>query len=216
MNWGTMSDKLQSALISVSDKSNLEELVEGIYEINPDTKIFSSGGTAQRIRKLGYEVTDVSFYTGFPEAPGGLVKTLHPKVHGGILLDKSKVSEKEYLDENGIEPLNLVVVNLYPFEKTVKSGATKKEIIENIDIGGPTLIRSAGKGALRHGGVAPVIEPEDYNEILNEMKGNEGKLSEKTINYLAYKAFKQTWDYDEKIRNWIKKVREGSENGISR
>ena len=216
MNWGTMSDKLQSALISVYDKSNLEVLVEGIYEINPKAKIFSSGGTAQKIRDLGYDVTDVSFYTGFPEAPGGLVKTLHPKVHGGILLDKNRISERDYLEENGITPLNLVVVNLYPFEKTVESGASKKEIIENIDIGGPTLIRSAGKGALRHGGVAPVIEPEDYSRILDEMKENEGKLSEKMIDYLAYKAFNRTWSYDERIRNWIKKVKEGSENGISR
>lgn len=204
-----MSDKLRSALISVSDKSKLNELVEEIYEINPGAEIYSSGGTAKKIRELGYEVKDVSFYTNFPEAPGGLVKTLHPKVHGGILLDENKISVKRYLEENEIKTLNLVVVNLYPFENTVESGAPTEEIIENIDIGGPTLIRSAGKGALRHGGVVPVIEPSDYSRIIDEMKKREGKLSEETINDLAYKAFNRTCNYDEQIRDWIGKVKEG-------
>ncbi len=199
---------LESVVISVSDKKNLGELVEGLIEINPDVEIISSGGTAGKIRDLGYEVTDVSSYTEFPEAPGGLVKTLHPKIHGGILLDGERDEEEKYLEKNDIKTFSLVVCNLYPFEKTVSKGAPREEIIENIDIGGPTLIRAAAKGALRHGGVAPVVEPEDYKKIIEEMKENNGRLKDETLQFLAHKAFDHTWKYDEEIRNWTEETME--------
>lgn len=197
---------LESAIISVYDKKNLDKLVEGLFEINPEVEIISSGGTAEEIRNFGHEVTDVSSYTGFPEAPGGLVKTLHPKVHGGILLDEGDSKEMEYLEKNGIKTFNLVVCNLYPFEKTVSKGAPKEEIIENIDIGGPTLIRAAAKGALRHGWVAPVVEPEDYEKIIEEMKKNDGSLGEETLQSLVHKAFNHTWKYDKEIKNWTEEI----------
>ncbi len=204
-----MDKGIKSALISVSNKKNLKKLVEGLRQINPGITIFSSGGTAKKIRECGFEVTDVSKYTGFPEAPGGLVKTLHPKVHGGILLDAKRGPEKKYLEKNEIVPIQLVVVNLYPFEETLKRKATNEELVENIDIGGPTLIRSAAKGALRHGNVVPIIEPADYDKILRELSEN-NSLSKDTIISLVYKAFNHTCEYDEKIRDWTKKLVEGS------
>lgn len=207
---------LESAIVSVSDKKGLNELIEGIYQVNPDVEIISSGGTAEKIREFGYEVTDVSSYTGFPEAPGGLVKTLHPKVHGGIILNEDKDVEKEYLEKNKIKTFNLVVCNLYPFGKSAEGEAPRREIIENIDIGGPTLIRSAAKGALRHGGVAPVVEPEDYDKIIDEMLENNGELSEGTLRFLIHKAFNHTWKYDEKIRDWTEDKLGGEDTGISR
>ncbi|KXA90684.1 hypothetical protein AKJ36_00345 [candidate division MSBL1 archaeon SCGC-AAA259I07] len=200
---------IKSAIISVSDKNRLDELLDGLFEINPEMEILSSGGTAERIRELGYEATEVSTYTGFPEAPGGLVKTLHPKVHGGLLLDEDRVSERDYLKKEGIKTFGLVVCNLYPFEETVEKGKSRRNIIESIDIGGPTLIRSAAKGALRHGKTAPVIEPEDYGEIVEKLKENDGTLTRETRDYLAYKAFRHTCNYDQKIRNWTEKMSRG-------
>jgi len=194
---------INSVIISVYDKRDIKEMVEGLHQINPDLKIFSSGGTASKIRDLGYDVIEVSIYTGFPESPGGLVKTLHPKVHGGILLDPGRIEEKKYLEENGIETFDLVVCNLYPFDKVSKSGASEEEIIENIDIGGPTLIRSAAKGALRHGGVAPVVDIEDYVMVVDELNNNRGELSHETIRGLALKAFELTSRYDNSIKNWL-------------
>lgn len=200
---------LKSAIISVSEKKQLDTLLEGMFQINPNVKVYSSGGTSKKIKNLGYKATKISNYTGFPEAPGGLVKTLHPKVHGGILLDPNRIKEKKYLEKNNIKPFNLVVCNLYPFEKTLEKQAPKEEIIENIDIGGPTLIRSAAKGALRHGGVAPVIDPDDYPRVLGEMKDNNGSLNNGTIATLVHKAFDHTWNYDEKIRNWTEQMIKG-------
>jgi len=200
---------IESAIISVSDKSNLKTLLKGLFEINPDIKIISSGGTAKKIKSMGYEVTKVADYTGFPEAPGGLVKTLHPKVHGGILLDPDNEDEQYYLDEENVEVFNLVVVNLYPFEKTVKAGEEEEEIVENIDIGGPTLIRSAAKGALRHGNVVPVVSPGDYEELIEELRKKEGNLSEDFKTKLAHRAFSHTHDYDKKINKWTNDLVEG-------
>lgn len=200
---------LESAIVSVSNKEGLDELIESMRQVNPDVEIISSGGTAEKIRELGHEVTDVSSYTGFPEAPGGLVKTLHPKVHGGILLDGDEEAEAEYLERNEIGTFNLVVCNLYPFERTVEGGGSREEIVENIDIGGPTLIRSAAKGALRHGGVAPVVEPGDYGEIIEELSENGGELPQETLLSLAHKAFNHTCEYDEKIRDWTGDIVEG-------
>ncbi|KXA99925.1 hypothetical protein AKJ42_02210 [candidate division MSBL1 archaeon SCGC-AAA261C02] len=200
---------LESVIISVYDKKNLKSLMKGMRKINSDVRVFSSGETASAIKKLGYEVTKIPIYTDFPESPGGLTKTLHPKVHGGILLDRDKATEKEYLEENNIRTFNLVVCNLYPFEKTISRGAPRKEIVENIDIGGQTLIRSAAKGALRHGKVAPVVDPEDYEKIIEEMTENDGELSDGTVIALAHKAFDLSWKYEEKIRNWTEELVEG-------
>jgi len=118
---------LNSAIISVYDKTGLKDFLEGLHQITPEIKIFSSGGTARKIDELGYDVIEISSYTGFPESPGGLVKTLHPKVHGGILLDKSRLDERKYLEENGILTFGLVVCNLYPFKEVSSSGAPKEE-----------------------------------------------------------------------------------------
>jgi phosphoribosylaminoimidazolecarboxamide formyltransferase/IMP cyclohydrolase len=151
--------EIKTALISVSDKTGLDKFVKtlGKYSV----KIISSGGTAQKIREFGYkEVTDVSDYTGFPESPGGYVKTLHPKIHGGLLLNEKNPEHRKYMEENGIDPINMIVVNLYPFEKTVaKKGINEEEAFDQIDIGGPAMVRAAAKGALLNERIVVVTDP---------------------------------------------------------
>ena len=195
---------MRKALISVSDKSNLGNLLPILKELN--FEIISSGGTAKKIREFGFEVKDVSDYTGYPESPEGLVKTLHPKVHGGLLLDENKEDHKKYTDKNEIFPFDLVIVNLYPFEETIqKPDVTLTEAVENIDIGGPSMVRSAAKGALLHNGAAIVTNPEDYELIANELKENK-VISIETKKQLAKKAFEHTANYDKAIINYLKKV----------
>lgn len=137
---------LKSIIISVSDKSRLEHLLEGIFKVNSSVEVFSTMGTANQIRKLGFPVKEISFYTGAPESPEGNVKTLHPKIHGGILLDKNRMSERKYLAKNNIKKFGLIVTNFYEFEKSISDGVSRSDIVEKIDIGGPTLARSAAKG----------------------------------------------------------------------
>ncbi|MBC8224760.1 hypothetical protein H8E65_09235, partial [Candidatus Bathyarchaeota archaeon] len=138
---------IERALISVYDKSGIEELVAALGGLG--VEIVSSGGTARRIREMGYEeLVEISDYTGHPESPGGLVKTLHPKVHGGLLLDRNDEAHAEWMNENGVKPIDLVVSNLYPFEEAVERGADLETAAENIDIGGPSMVRSAAKAAL--------------------------------------------------------------------
>ncbi len=191
-----MKNKL--ALLSVSDKTGLVDFARGLVELGFD--IISTGGTKKAIAEAGIPVKGVSDITGFPEILGGRVKTLHPKIHGGILARRELDTHLAEMAEHGIGPIDLVAVNLYPFASTVaKSGVTLEEAIENIDIGGPTMVRSAAKN-YRH--VAIVVNPERYGTVLAELK-KEATLSEPTRYALAVEAFTHTADYDAMISGWL-------------
>ncbi len=161
---------VKRALISLSDKSGLEELAAGLARHGVD--IISTGGTAARLRELGVEVRDVADLTGFPEMMDGRVKTLHPKVHGGLLGVRDNPEHAAAMEQHGIVPIDLVVVNLYPFLDTVMSGADRAAIIENIDIGGPSMVRSAAKN---HAYVAIVTDPADYAALLEQLVPTVGR-----------------------------------------
>jgi len=198
---------IKRALISVSDKSGLDGLVEELSRW--DVEIIASSGTAARIKELGYgNVKEVSEYTGHPESPGGLLKTLHPKIHGGLLLERDDPEHREYMELHGIWPLDLVVVNLYPFEDTVEKGASVREAMENTDIGGPTMMRSAAKSALLHGRVAVVVDPAQYREIAKALRENEGNIPSALKRRLAEEAFKRTAEYDAAICSYLEQRRE--------
>ncbi len=190
------SAKVTRALISVSDKTDLEELGRGLSRLG--IHILSTGGSAKALRSAGVEVTEVSEHTGFPEIMDGRVKTLHPKIHGGILARRDV--DEGVLDAHGIELIDLVVVNLYPFEKTVTTPEfTHEDAIENIDIGGPTLIRAAAKN---HAFVTVVCDPGDYAPVLGEIN-SDGAVSVETRQRLATKAFRHTSDYDHAINDYL-------------
>ncbi len=195
--------KVERALVSVFDKTGLVDFVAELYQANPDIEIISSGGTAGKIKDAGYRVIEVSDYTGYPESPEGLVKTLHPKIHGGLLLEPEKGPHIRYMEDNKIHPIDLVVVNLYPFEKVVEKGADIEEAREMIDIGGPAMIRAAAKGYKR---VAVLVDPNDYARILNEMRNGGTTLN--TRFYLARKVFETTAAYDAAIAAHMLKVGE--------
>jgi phosphoribosylaminoimidazolecarboxamide formyltransferase/IMP cyclohydrolase len=193
---------VKRALISVSDKTGLEELVKALEPHG--VEIVSSGGTAKRIKELGYKkLTEVSDYTGHPESPGGLLKTLHPRVHGGLLLNQALPEHGDYMAKHGVKPFELVVVNLYPFEATVAKGAKLHEAAENIDIGGPTMIRSAAKAALLYGTVAVVTDPSQYPELIAALKSGRGEIPKPLIRSLAERAFKRTSGYDAAITAYL-------------
>lgn len=193
---------VKRALISVYDKEGLEALIEELAKYK--VEIISSRGTAERIRGLGYRAVDVSKYTGFPEGPEGLLKTLHPKIHGGLLLDPKKPSHKTYMERHGILPIDLVVVNLYPFEEVVgKGGVTVREAAGNIDIGGSALMRAAAKGALLHGRVSVITDTGRYGSIIEELRRNKGSISIETRRKLALEAFKRTAEYDGAIDDFL-------------
>ena len=160
-----MDIKIKTALISVSDKSNLEKIVHFLKENN--VKIISTGGTAKSIADLGIEVTDVASITNFPEMMDGRVKTLHPNVHGGLLSKRDNKGHVQSQKEHGIEDIDLIIVNLYPFEETIKSTENEDICIENIDIGGPAMLRSAAKN---HNFVTVVTDTNDYDNLIDEMK----------------------------------------------
>jgi phosphoribosylaminoimidazolecarboxamide formyltransferase/IMP cyclohydrolase len=188
---------VRRALISLSDKSGLDELAAGLARHN--VEIVSTGGTAAKLREGGAEVRDIADLTGFPEMMDGRVKTLHPKVHGGLLGVRDNPQHAGAMDEHGIAPIDLVVVNLYPFLKTVMSGADRDAIIENIDIGGPSMVRSAAKN---HAYVAIVTDPADYSALLQQLDAHGGTTLEfrKT---LAAKAYALTASYDSMISQWF-------------
>jgi len=195
---------IKRVLISVSDKTDLEKLVKALGEYS--VEIVSSGGTAKKIKEFGYEkLTEVSAYTGHPESPGGLLKTLHPRVHGGLLLSQGIPEHKEYMDKHGIKPFEMVVVNLYPFEETVAKGVDLLTAVENIDIGGPTMIRSAAKAALLYGSVAVVTDPFQYSDIIKVLKANEGEIPTAMKRVLAEKAYARTSAYDAAIVAYLEK-----------
>jgi phosphoribosylaminoimidazolecarboxamide formyltransferase/IMP cyclohydrolase len=197
--------KITRAVVSVSDKQGLGEFAKVLAELG--VEILSTGGTAKSLREQGITVTDVSEYTGFPEMMEGRVKTLHPKVHGGILADRSKEDHVSQMKTQGIKPIDMVVVNLYPFEATVaKEGCTLAEAIENIDIGGPTLIRASAKNN-KH--VTVVVDPADYPRLAQELKAGGGAISERTNFELARKAFAHTHHYDGAIAEYLAHISKG-------
>ena len=201
------------ALISVSDKRGVLELARALVSLG--INILSTGGTAKLLRDAGLAVTDVSEHTGFPEMLDGRVKTLHPKVHGGILGRRDLPEHLKTMAAHGIEPIDLVVVNLYPFRETVaKPDCTLEDAIENIDIGGPTMVRAAAKNhGNEQGGVGIVTDPDDYDDIINELKANGGKLGYPTRFALAKKAFTHTARYDSAIANWLTSLDDDNKPG---
>jgi len=190
---------IKTALISVSDKAGVSEFARGLVELG--VTILSSGGTAKHLREAGIEVTDVSDYTGFPEMMDGRVKTLHPKVHGGLLALRSNPEHMAAAEEHGITLIDLVAVNLYPFEQTVaKPDLAHADAIENIDIGGPSMLRSAAKN---YQSVAVICNPERYECVLEEMKQSGGEVGDATRARLALEAFAHTARYDAAIHNYL-------------
>jgi phosphoribosylaminoimidazolecarboxamide formyltransferase / IMP cyclohydrolase len=196
-----MTDQLRHvtrALLSVSDKSGLTEFARALALHG--VELVSTGGTAKAIAEAGLKVKDVSELTGFPEMMDGRVKTLHPKVHGGLLAIRGKADHASSMKAHGIAQIDLVVVNLYPFEATVDKGADFEECIENIDIGGPAMIRGAAKN---HNDVAVVVDPGDYQAVLDELKANQGATTLWLRRRLAAKAYARTAAYDAAISNWF-------------
>ncbi len=190
------------ALISVSDKTGLLDLARALAEAG--VEIVSTGSTAQTIRDAGYEVTDVASVTGFPESLDGRVKTLHPSVHAGLLADLRLESHEQQLDELGVEPFELVVVNLYPFVETVASGAAGDDVVEQIDIGGPAMVRAAAKN---HPNVAIVVSPASYGEIIEAVA--QGGTTFAQRRELAARAFSHTAAYDTAVAGWFTDTAEG-------
>ncbi len=192
--------KIKRALISVSDKTGILDLAKILNKFG--VEILSTGGTAKLFRENGITVKEVSEYTGFPEMLDGRVKTLHPKIHGGLLALRQNPEHMQTLKEHGIGLIDMVVVNLYPFEKTInKPGVTIEEAIENIDIGGPSMLRSAAKNSRS---VAVVCNPSRYSQIIEEMNKNNGSLSESLMRDLGVEVFKTTSHYDGLIYNYFK------------
>jgi phosphoribosylaminoimidazolecarboxamide formyltransferase/IMP cyclohydrolase len=189
--------RVRRALLSVSDKEGLPELGRGLSELG--VSLVSTGSTAGALREAGLEVTPVEDVTGSPEMMGGRVKTLHPAIHGGILADKSNPDHLEEISGHGIEPFDLVAVNLYPFEATVAKGGSPQEIVEQIDIGGPTLVRAAAKN---HGSVAVVVSPSRYGEVLEALR-RDGALGPGLLVSLAEEAFAHVALYDAAIARWF-------------
>ncbi len=187
------------ALLSVTDKTGLVPFAQGL--VRHGVRLLSTGGTAKVLLEAGVPLREVSDYTGFPEMLDGRVKTLQPKIHGGILAMRDRPEHMETLAAHGIEPIDMVVVNLYAFEKTIANPQCRfEDAIENIDIGGPALIRAAAKN---HAHVVVVTDPEDYGRILQEMDATGGKVSAATRLQLAAKAFCLTHRYDGAICRYL-------------
>lgn len=186
------------ALISVSDKTGLLDFAKGLAERG--VELLSTGGTSAMLREAGLTVRDVADVTGFPEMMDGRVKTLHPKVHGGLLALRDNAGHVAAMKDHGIEPIDLLVVNLYPFEATVAKGADYDTCVENIDIGGPAMIRAAAKN---HAHVAVVVDPEDYSKVLGDMDQHGGKTCPKFRRKLAQRAYARTAAYDAAVSTWL-------------
>ncbi|AOS96770.1 Bifunctional purine biosynthesis protein PurH [Microbulbifer aggregans] len=207
-----MTDKvaIRRALISVSDKNGIVEFARELSAMG--VEILSTGGTHRQLKEAGIPVVEVSDYTGFPEMMDGRVKTLHPKVHGGILGRRG--TDDTVMSEHGITPIDMVVVNLYPFAQTVaKPDCTLPDAIENIDIGGPTMVRAAAKN---HKDVAIVVNASDYTGIIDEMKTSDGALSQASRFDLAVKAFEHTAGYDGAIANYLGAIKDGEKEAFPR
>jgi phosphoribosylaminoimidazolecarboxamide formyltransferase/IMP cyclohydrolase len=194
--------RIEVALLSVSDKEGLVEFGRNLADLG--VKILSTGGTGRTLKEAGIPYTPVSEHTGFPEILNGRVKTLHPRIHSGILARHDDPEHQQTLLSHEIPPIGLVVVNLYPFSQTIqKEGVTLEEAIENIDIGGPTMVRAAAKN---HAHITIVVDPADYSEVVAELKANEGETSAETRWNLARKAFHHTAAYDAAISGYFEKM----------
>ncbi len=192
--------KIRRAIISVSDKMGVAAFAKGLSQRG--VQILSTGGTARLLRDSEVSCMDVSEYTGFPEMLDGRVKTLHPKVHGGILGMRDNEKHVAKMKEYDIEPIDLIAINLYPFEKTVADPKCSiEDAIEQIDIGGPAMIRSAAKN---HKFVTVIVDPADYYRVLEEMDENDGGVSDSLRYELCVKAYTRTAQYDTAISNWLK------------
>src|SRR6187431_3156740 len=190
--------RVTRALLSVSDKTGLIEFATALARHG--VELISTGGTAKAIAAAGLQVKDVSELTGFPEMMDGRVKTLHPKVHGGLLAIRDNKEHAAAMQAHGIAPIDLLVVNLYPFEATVAKGASYEDCIENIDIGGPAMIRAAAKN---HADVTVVVDAQDYERVLDELKQHSGATTLELRKRLAAKAYARTAAYDAAISNWF-------------
>src|SRR5918994_2876691 len=190
--------RISRALLSVSDKSGLLDFARGLS--SHGIELVSTGGTAKALKDAGLKVMDVSELTGFPEMMDGRVKTLHPKVHGGLLAIRDNPEHSLAMKQHGIEAIDVLVVNLYPFEATVAKGAGYDECVENIDIGGPAMIRAAAKN---HADVAVVVEPADYDAVLADLAAHDGAVTLTLRRRLAQKAYARTAAYDAAISNWL-------------
>ncbi len=194
-------NKATRALISLTDKSGIEDFAKALTEMG--IEILSTGGTAQKMRDNGIAVKDVSEFTGFPEMLDGRVKTLHPLVHGGILNQRENADHQQQCAEHGIKPIDIIAVNLYAFEKTVADpNCSLDDAIENIDIGGPTMLRAAAKNFRD---VTVIVDPADYDQVLAEIRET-GNTTLKTRFKLAVKVFQLTSAYDTAIADWLVKV----------
>jgi phosphoribosylaminoimidazolecarboxamide formyltransferase / IMP cyclohydrolase len=189
---------IRRALLSVSDKTGLIDFAKELVSFG--VELISTGGTARALKDAGLAVRDVSDVTGFPEIMDGRVKTLHPKIHGGLLAVRGNAGHERAKLDNGIEDIDLLVVNLYPFEATTANGAAEDAVIENIDVGGPAMIRAAAKN---HASVAVVVDPSDYKSLLADVSAHDGATSLATRRALAAKAFARTAAYDAAISNWF-------------
>ncbi|HUF79086.1 MAG TPA: bifunctional phosphoribosylaminoimidazolecarboxamide formyltransferase/IMP cyclohydrolase [Thermoanaerobaculia bacterium] len=193
---------VRRALISVSDKRGVAELASGLARLG--VEILSTGGTERHLAESGVPVVPVSKATGSPEILGGRVKSLHPKIHGGILADRSRSEHLKELNDQGIVPIDLVVVNLYPFARTAaRPGAGREAVVEMIDIGGPAMLRGAAKN---HASVAAVVDPDDYPRVLESLEQNQGVVPEALRRELALKAFRHTQEYDSGIADWLEQA----------
>lgn len=190
---------IKRALISVSDKTGIIDFARELKHF--DVEIISTGGTAKALRDAGIDVRDISDVTGFPEMMDGRVKTLHPRVHGGLLALRDNPEHVDAMQQHGIEPIDMVVVNLYPFAETIaREGVTREEAIEQIDIGGPAMIRSAAKNAAS---VAVVVDPAQYSQLIHELHDKGGSLSNPTLQSLAAEAFQHTAKYDATVSSYL-------------
>ncbi len=191
--------QIKRALLSVSDKTGLVEFARGLDALG--VELVSTGGTAKSLTDAGLPIMNISDITHFPEMLDGRVKTLHPAVHGALLADRAKPEHMETITAHNITPIDLVVVNLYPFAETIaRPGVTREEAVENIDIGGPSMIRSAAKN---HASVGVVVLPSDYPVVLAEMQAQGGGLTQETRDRLAAAAFAHTAAYDTKIASYL-------------
>ena len=194
--------KIKKALISVSDKKDLKDLLKILIKHKID--LISSGGTYKEIRKLKFKCLEVSDYTGFPEILGGRVKTLHPKIHAGILSKRNNKSHINDLKNNNFEEIDLVIVNFYPFENALQQTKNHIKIIENIDVGGPTMVRAAAKN---YNDVTVITSPDQYNELINEVEKNKGSTSIEFREKMSLEAFSETAYYDAVISNYLNKIK---------
>jgi len=195
--------KIKKALISVSNKNNLKDLLRVLTKHK--IELISSGGTYKEIKKLKFKCLEVSEYTGSPEILGGRVKTLHPKIHAGILSKRNNKSHNKDLKNNNFEEIDLVIVNFYPFEKTLEQTSNHLKIIENIDVGGPTMVRAAAKN---YNDVTVITSSDQYNELINEIEKNKGSTSFEFREKMSLEAFSETAYYDAVISNYFNKIRE--------